>query len=49
MADTKKKKPAAKVAKDNAIHAGEGGYMKKGDALPDSADIESLKAKGLAE
>ena len=44
-----KKAAAAKVAKDNAIFDGEGGYMKKGDPLPEGADIESLKAKGLAE
>lgn len=45
----KKKQAAAKVAKDNAVHDGKGGYMKKGDALPEGADIDSLKAKGLAE
>ena len=44
------KKPAKfKVAKDGAVHDGKGGYMKKGDELPASADIEGLKAKGLAE
>lgn len=43
------KKAAVKVAKDNAVHDGKGGYMKRGDVLPASADIEGLKAKGLAE
>lgn len=43
------KKAAPKVAKDGAIHDGNGGYLKKGDTLPDGADLESLKAKGLVE
>lgn len=44
-----KKAAAAKVAKDGVVHDGEGGYMKKGDALPASADIADLKGKGFAE
>lgn len=47
-----RKNPAeggAKVAADNAIHDGKGGYLKKGDVLPEGADVASLKAKGFAE
>lgn len=40
---------APKVAAENAIHDGKGGFLKKGDTLPAGADVASLKAKGLAE
>lgn len=43
------RKAAARVAVDGVIHDGEGGYMAKGAALPDSADIDGLKAKGWAK
>lgn len=47
----RKKAPATghKVTKDFAVADGNGGYFKKGDVLPEGVDIESLKAKGLAE
>ena len=38
-----------KVAKDNAVFNGEGGFFKKGDELPEAADLDGLKAKGLVE
>ncbi len=41
-----RKAAAATVAVDGAIHDGKGGYLAKGDELPASADLESLKAKG---
>lgn len=49
MANTKKKTSTHKVAKNDAVFDGKGGFMKKGDTLPDDCDFESLKAKGLAE
>lgn len=51
MSETKKggRPKVYKVAKDDAIHDGHGGFFKKGDVLPKGADIESLKAKGLIE
>lgn len=45
---TAKKKDTHKVAKDDVVADGKGGFMKKGDTLPDDCDIESLKAKGYA-
>ena len=44
----KAKKEAHKVAKDGVVSDGKGGYLKRGDALPDDCDLESLKAKGYA-
>lgn len=51
MSETKKtgRPKVYKVAKDGAIHDGEGGYLKKGEVLPKGADIESLKSKGLID
>lgn len=46
---SKSEKKKIKVAKDGAVHDGKGGYLKKGDELPASADAEGLRAKGLAE
>ena len=45
----KAKKDTAKVAKDGVIANGKGGWMKKGDDLPEGCDLDSLKAKGFAE
>lgn len=38
-----------KVARENTVADGKGGFLKKGAPLPDGADVESLKAKGWAE
>ncbi|WP_230280263.1 hypothetical protein [Croceicoccus sp. Ery15] len=38
-----------KVAQDGVVADGDGGFLAKGDPLPDDADVESLKAKGWAE
>ena len=45
---TAKKKDTHKVAKDGVVADGKGGFFKKGDTLPEDADVESLKAKGYA-
>lgn len=43
----KKKSDAATAAKDGVIYDGKGGYLKKGDEVPEGADLDSLKAKGF--
>lgn len=44
------KKNTVRVAQDNAVHDGKGGYLPKGHDLSKASPetLESLKAKGFA-
>jgi hypothetical protein len=49
MAEKKQGRPKKyKVAKENAVHDGKGGFLEKGDELPEGCDVDSLVDKGLA-